>query len=103
MKAELYNRKYWIKGSDLSLFKNELESILIACEFEILGFVDHPFSPQGYTSIWLLGESHLALHTYPEHDRSYVELTSCSRSKNELFEASLLKQFDLIQSEKSVF
>lgn len=43
----------------------------------ILNFVEHHFEPQGYTALWLLGESHLAIHTFPEHGRSYVELSSC--------------------------
>ena len=48
---------------DLKIMCKEL------CElhhFEILGEVEHVFQPQGYTLLFLLSESHLSLHTFPE-------------------------------------
>jgi S-adenosylmethionine/arginine decarboxylase-like enzyme len=54
--------------------------------FTILRFVEHTFVPQGYTALWLLGESHAAVHTFPEHNRTYVELSSCR--------VDLLRTFD---------
>ena len=82
MKPELFNYKVWIDEANPKNLKSFFESTLESCEFEILGFMDHHFQPQGYTCIWLLGESHLAIHTYPEHNKSYIELTSCSSVKN---------------------
>ncbi len=93
MKAELYNFRCWVSESDAVLLKTELEDLLNTCDFEILGFMDHHFNPQGYTCIWLLGESHLAVHTYPEHDKAYVELTSCVQEKNVQFKELLQKRF----------
>ncbi|MEL7222709.1 MAG: S-adenosylmethionine decarboxylase, partial [Bacteroidota bacterium] len=37
------------------------------------------FEPQGWTGIWLLAESHLAIHTFPEARKTYIELSSCNR------------------------
>lgn len=34
--------------------------------FAILRFMDWEFTPQGYTALWLLAESHFAVHTFPE-------------------------------------
>ncbi|WP_051568381.1 S-adenosylmethionine decarboxylase family protein [Crocinitomix catalasitica] len=85
MKAELYSLRCWVKESDAELLKNGLGSLLDRCTFEKLGFVEHYFQPQGYTCLWLLGESHLAVHTYPEHNKAYIELTSCVKEKNDLF------------------
>ena len=39
---------------------------------------EHPFNPQGYTALWLLSESHFAVHTFPEFGKSYIELSSCN-------------------------
>ena len=89
MKAELYNFKCWINESDPKKLKSLGLQLLEECDFEVLGFMDHHFQPQGYTCIWLLGESHLAIHTYPEHNRSYIELTSCVLEKNEAFKERL--------------
>jgi S-adenosylmethionine decarboxylase len=53
--------------------------------FTILLFNEHHFPEQGYTCFWLLGESHLAIHTFPESGKSYIELSSCNKEKLEKF------------------
>lgn len=93
MKAELFNLKCWIDNADSEHLKTTLSELLISAEFNVLGFMDHHFSPQGYTALWLLTESHLALHTYPEHSKSYVELTSCVEHKKETFRRELSSLF----------
>lgn len=37
----------------------------------------HRFEPQGVSAVLLLSESHVAVHTWPEHASAYVTLTSC--------------------------
>jgi len=98
--AELHNYQCWIKESDPQMLKLELDLLLDQCDFEKLGFMEHHFQPQGYTCLWLLGESHLAVHTYPEHNKAYIELTSCVQEKNGLFKNLLHKRFSTITSEK---
>ncbi len=63
--------------------------LLSKCNYEVLNFVEHHFQPVGYTCIWLLGESHLAIHTFPEKETSYLELSSCNKEKNEKFKVLL--------------
>lgn len=96
MKAELFNFKCWINESDSEEIKRSLASFLSQSGFTILGFIDHQFSPQGYTCVWLLSESHLAVHTYPEHNKSYVELTSCVEQKLEDFKACITNAYELV-------
>jgi S-adenosylmethionine/arginine decarboxylase-like enzyme len=36
------------------------------------------FEPQGYTALWLLTESHFAIHMFPEFGKSYIEIASCN-------------------------
>lgn len=92
----LFNLKKWIQESDADTLRESCEFILETCDFEILGFMEHHFSPQGYTCIWLLGESHLAIHTYPEYAKAYIELTSCVEEKNVHFESLLTERFTII-------
>lgn len=54
------------------------DGLLIEAGFNILCFTDHHFQPQGYTALWLLTESHFAAHTFPEHGKTYIELSSCN-------------------------
>lgn len=97
VKAELFNFRCWVDEASTSKLKNNLNQILIDIDFELLGFVEHHFTPQGYTAVWLLGESHLAIHTYPEHGKTYIELTSCSKEKNNLFEQQIQDNFQGIE------
>lgn len=39
----------------------------------------HRFTPQGLSLAILLAESHVAVHTWPEHGTAYVTLTTCRR------------------------
>lgn len=59
------------------MLEDRLLSALAEDEFDILGKVSHKFSPQGYTIAVLLGESHVAIHTYPEYNSLYFNLYSC--------------------------
>ncbi|MBL4705433.1 MAG: S-adenosylmethionine decarboxylase [Flavobacteriales bacterium] len=95
MEAKLYNYQCWVKESRSDELKKKLADLLSVCEFEVLGFMEHHFKPQGYTCIWLLGESHLAVHTYPEHNSAYIELTSCIASKNIDFQDRLKGIFEV--------
>lgn len=46
-------------------------------DFEILKTASYAFHPQGFTAILLLGESHIAIHTYPEYKCLVFNLYSC--------------------------
>tara|TARA_Y100000310_G_scaffold101019_1_gene98917 strand:+ start:1171 stop:1473 length:303 start_codon:yes stop_codon:yes gene_type:complete len=37
----------------------------------------HQFDPQGITGLWVLAESHFALHTYPEHRFLAMDIFTC--------------------------
>ena len=43
----------------------------------VLNVTTHKFEPQGVTSLILLGESHLAIHTWPELKRAMVDIATC--------------------------
>ena len=45
--------------------------------------------PEGYTALWLLGESHFAIHTFPEEQKTYIELSSCNLEYYEFFKANV--------------
>lgn len=62
----------------------------------ILKMIDHPFESmdpngeQGYTSIYLLSESHASIHTYPEVGSCFVDMFTCgTRCSYEKFDSYL--------------
>jgi S-adenosylmethionine decarboxylase proenzyme len=70
-----------IKNTKLLNSKLELKlmckDLCIENNFTILGEVDHEFFPQGCSFIFLLSESHLSVHTFPERNHLAFDLYTC--------------------------
>ena len=43
----------------------------------ILGTIKHDFPGGGLSGLLLLGESHAAIHTWPEMGQAWIELATC--------------------------
>jgi len=58
---------------------NELADILCATQFHVLRRVQHQFpgAGAGFTGMFLLSESHAAVHTYPEHGYLALDVFGC--------------------------
>ena len=77
MRAQMYNYSTWIEEIQPEVLKTTFRDKLIEAGFGVLNDVEYYFNPQGYTILYLLSESHLALHTFPEENTTYLELSSC--------------------------
>jgi len=91
MEAKIWSHTDWLslnQTTELQL-KTYCDKLLANSGFTILNFVDHYFLPHGYTALWLLGESHFAIHTFPEHNNYYLELSSCIEDKYDSFKKLL--------------
>ncbi len=67
------------KLDDRDYLKSVLEESAVKAKATILGEVSHKFEPQGVTVLLLLAESHISIHTWPEHRYAAVDLFSCSK------------------------
>ena len=63
---------------------NNIESLKILldiiCEkydFNILNKIEHQFKPQGSTIIYMLSESHISIHTFPEKKYMAFDIYTC--------------------------
>jgi len=64
-----------------------------ACDMTPLAQAGHDFPGAGHSLCLILAESHLALHTYPECDRSVVlELTVCDHQRQNRQRATQLAE-----------
>lgn len=77
MKAIMLNEQRWVKETDPAVLKEVFDRLLKDSGFHIENYVDKHFQPYGFTSLYLLSESHFAIHTFPEEGKSYIELSSC--------------------------
>lgn len=46
----------------------------------ILGSIHHKFDPFGVTIVIMLSESHLSIHTYPEHSFASIDCYTCGNA-----------------------
>jgi S-adenosylmethionine decarboxylase len=85
MKAEIFNYRGWIPETLPERVKPMMEALLKSSGFTVLNKVEHNFTPDGFTAVWILAESHLAVHSFPEENKTYIEISSCNKLKNEAF------------------
>ncbi len=81
----MHNFSTWVDETSPASLKWQLEQQLKAAGFGVISFTEHHFNPQGWTCLWLLSESHLAVHTFPEEGQSYIELSSCVKGPFDKF------------------
>lgn len=55
-----------------------LDFIVKKCNLNVVGQCFHQFSPIGATAVYILSESHLSIHTFPEDKRIRVDLYCCN-------------------------
>lgn len=89
MKAQIFNYSDWIKETEPDKLKNYYLDILVESGFGIINQIEYFFKPYGYTLLVLLSESHFAIHTFPEENKSYIELSSCVEIPFNLFLAAI--------------
>lgn len=59
------------------------EQAVRACEMTPLTYAGHDFAGAGHSLCLILAESHLAIHTYPEHARAVIaELSVCDHLRD---------------------
>ncbi|PKQ62741.1 hypothetical protein BZG02_11060 [Labilibaculum filiforme] len=93
--AKIHNLRFWVSECNPEVLQIIFQEYLEQVKFVILNFSDYHFPVQGYTAFWLLAESHLAIHSFPDKGWSYIELSSCNKQKSDdflnLVKASKLK------------
>lgn len=77
---------------------NKIEAILVDVVKQInatlINKTFHHFSPHGISGVVVIAESHVTIHTWPEHDYAAIDLFSCDDSIDfELAEKLLVEKF----------
>jgi S-adenosylmethionine decarboxylase len=64
----------------VDLIKRILQNAIRISKAQVLGEVFHQFEPFGVTGVIVIGESHVALHTWPEYNYCAFDFFSCSKN-----------------------
>jgi S-adenosylmethionine decarboxylase len=57
-----------------------LDAIVKTCDLHVVAKVHHQFTPIGATCVYVLEESHMSIHTYPENSACYMDIFCCSHA-----------------------
>ena len=57
--------------------KEILMNICKDCNYEVLNIIEHKFEPYGYSLLFLLSESHISVHTFPERNYLSFDIYTC--------------------------
>lgn len=93
IKAAMYNFQDWITIVDPFVLKADFNALLDISGYKVLNFIEHEFPNGGYTCLWLLAESHLAIHTFIAEGKTYVELSGCNKEMNVIFRDAFAKKY----------
>jgi len=91
MKAQMFNDQRWLHSGSIidngspDGIRAVFDDILKRSGFSVVNYMEHRFQPHGFTAIWLLAESHLAIHTFPEEELVYVEMSSCVEDPHQMY------------------
>jgi S-adenosylmethionine decarboxylase len=62
---------------DLKRIEALMNEAALAARANIVASVFQPFEPQGVTGVVVIEESHLSIHTWPEHGYAAVDFFTC--------------------------
>jgi S-adenosylmethionine decarboxylase proenzyme len=68
--------------NSLENLKSMFDYICFQYDFNILHKSEYKFTPQGITMIYMLSESHISIHTFPEKNYAAMDLYTCREYKN---------------------
>lgn len=63
--------------NDLEYLKSVIINSVNAGNFSMVDEVEHKFNPYGYSYVVLLAESHISLHSFPEHNYIAIDIYGC--------------------------
>ena len=77
--------------NNLQVVKELMLAAAKAAGTTTMGYLFRPFQPQGVTGVVVIEESHLSIHTWPEHRYAAVDYFTCGKGKPECAHAVLFK------------
>ena len=67
--------------NDLTAVQTALIATAKRIDATIIGHAFHQFSPQGVTGVVIIAESHICIHTWPEHRYAAVDIFTCGDTR----------------------
>jgi S-adenosylmethionine/arginine decarboxylase-like enzyme len=73
--------------------ENAFDNFVLLLNLHVVKKVTHKFEPIGKTFIYVLSESHLAIHTWPEYKLLHLDLVTCTHLEKSDVEEAITQSF----------
>jgi S-adenosylmethionine decarboxylase len=77
MICDLTNIRNKTRLESMNSMHELLENICERYDFTVLSKTQHIFEPQGLTVLYMLSESHISIHTFPEQNYLAFDIYTC--------------------------
>ena len=69
------------------------DTIVSKCKLHVVSEAGYQFTPVGATYVYVLSESHMSIHTYPENNSAYMDIFCCNLLFNHKIAYNSIKKF----------
>jgi S-adenosylmethionine decarboxylase len=80
--CDIKNIKNQVLLNNIDKLKELFDYICDKYQYTILNKTEHIFNPQGITMIYMLSESHISIHTFPEKNYCAMDIYTCREYEN---------------------
>jgi len=80
--CDIKNIKNQVLLNNIDKLKELFDYICDKYQYTILNKTEHIFDPQGITMIYMLSESHISIHTFPEKNYCAMDIYTCREYEN---------------------
>jgi S-adenosylmethionine decarboxylase len=77
MVCDLVNVRNTYHLNSMESMRELLDNICLRNRFTVLGKIEHAFEPHGLSIIYMLSESHISIHTFPEKHYLAFDIYTC--------------------------
>ena len=86
----------WDCNKNLLNDREKVEKMMVEAALEsgaeVREVAFHKFAPQGVSGVVVISESHLAIHTFPEHGYASIDVFTCGEKIDPKIAANLIAQ-----------
>lgn len=62
---------------DIGMVMEMMEKVCTVLHLDIREHIHHKFNPQGLTVVFIIAESHISYHSWPEHKSCFIDVFTC--------------------------
>ena len=80
--------------NEIELLERAMVEAAQSADASVVESIFHRFSPHGLSGVLVISESHITVHTWPEHSYAAVDIFTCGKSDlGDAIKASLVRAF----------